>query len=75
MKFSPFDGDTLFEHSSDLGDHVLAQNTEFIAAIRADRQPACSAEHGLAALTLLQQVYDQMITLESETKYKRKWNL
>ncbi len=68
-------GDTLFEDSGDLGDHVLAQNTEFIAAIRADRQPACSAEHGLAALTLLQQVYDQMITLEREAKYKRRWNL
>ncbi len=67
-------GDTLFEDTGDLSDHVLAQNTEFITAIRENRQPACNAEEALEALALLQQVYDQMITLENEEKYKRKWD-
>lgn len=67
--------EVLFESDTDLQDHVLAQNTEFVAALRENRQPACNAEHGLAALTLLQQVYDQMVILEGEEKYRRMWGL
>ncbi|MDA0747405.1 MAG: Gfo/Idh/MocA family oxidoreductase [bacterium] len=66
--------DLLFEGTGSLAEHVLAQNTDFVNAIRENRQPACNAEHGLAAITLLQQVYDQMVTLEDEEKYRRMWN-
>ena len=68
-----FNGETVFEPDGDQEEGVLAQNQEFFQAIREDRQPSCNAEDGLKALTLLQQVYDQMVTLEREEKYQRMW--
>ncbi|MBB27952.1 MAG: hypothetical protein CME25_03515 [Gemmatimonadetes bacterium] len=68
-------GDVLFENEGGLAESILAQDTEFADAIRGDRPAACNATHGLAALTLLQQVYEQMVTLENEEKYKRRWGL
>lgn len=70
-----FGGEIVFEHDGDLHDDVLAQNREFIDAIREDRQPSCNAEDGLKALTVLQEVYDQMVALEGEARYKRRWGL
>ena len=68
-------GKTLFESNDTLADDVLAQNSEFIDSIRKDTPPGCSAEHALEALGLLQQVYDQSITLEPRKKYKRMWEI
>ncbi len=68
-------GDTLFEDAGGLADHVLTQDLDFIDAIREDREPACNPGHALAALTLLQQVYEQMTNMENEEKYKRRWAL
>ena len=68
-------GKALFESDDTLADDVLLQNAEFIDAIRKDIQPGCSAEHALEALGLLQQVYDQSITLEPRKKYKRMWEI
>ena len=70
-----FNDEVLFESGGDLHDSVLIQNREFIAAIRENRQPSCNAEDGLRALTLLQEVYDQMVALEGEDRYKRRWGL
>lgn len=70
-----FNGETVFETDLEAEGAILTQDREFFQAIREDRQPSCSAEDGLRALVLLQQVYDQMITLESEKKYKRRWGL
>ena len=68
-------GKTLFRSDDALDDDVLVQDTEFIDSVREDRQPECGAEHALHALDLLQQVYDQSITLENEDKYKRMWQI
>ncbi len=68
-------GKTLFQSDDTLDDDVLVQNTEFIESIRKDRQPECGAEQALEALDLLQQVYDQSITLENEGKYRRMWEV
>ena len=70
-----FNGETVFETDLEAEGRVLAQDREFFEAIRQDRDPSCSAEDGLCALILLQQVYDQMITLEGESKYKRPWGV
>lgn len=66
-------GETLFRSDDTLDDDVLVQNTEFIESIRKDRQTECGAEHALEALGLLQQIYDQSITMEHQDKYKRMW--
>jgi 2-hydroxy-4-carboxymuconate semialdehyde hemiacetal dehydrogenase len=68
-------GKTIFETAEDAEGAIPAQNREFITAIREDRQPSCNADDALASLSALQQVYDQMITLEDEAKYKRRWVL
>ncbi len=68
-------GKTLFKGDDTLADDVLVQNVDFIGSIRKDTQPGCSADHALEALGLLQQVYDQAITLEQEEKYKRMWKI
>lgn len=70
-----FNGDTIFETNDSAESAILTQNREFINAIRENRQPSCNADDALASLIPLQQIYDQMITLENEPKYKRKWNL
>ena len=46
-----------------------------IQALREDRQPSCNADDALPALAVLQQVYDQMVTMEGEAKYRRRWGL
>ncbi|MDE2999287.1 MAG: Gfo/Idh/MocA family oxidoreductase [Gemmatimonadota bacterium] len=66
-------GKTLFQSDDTLDDDVLVQNTEFIDSIREARQPECGAEHALEALGLLQQIYDQAITMERQEKYRRMW--
>ena len=68
-------GETIFETDTNAEGAILTQNREFIQAIREDRQPSCHAEEALASLIPLQQIYDQMITLENEDKYKRPWML
>ena len=68
-------GDTLFETGKEEEGSVVIQDREFLSAIREDRQPSCNAEDGMVALAVLQQVYDQMVTLEGEGKYKRRWGL
>ena len=68
-------GETIYEDPSDGGGRVLDQDREFIQAVKEDRQPSCNAEDALPALAVLQQVYDQMITMEGEEKYRRRWGL
>ncbi|MSS73927.1 MAG: Gfo/Idh/MocA family oxidoreductase [Candidatus Latescibacteria bacterium] len=70
-----FGGEVVFTSSGGLDDSVLAQNREFVAAVRENRQPSCNAEDGLKALILLQEVYDQMVGMEGEDKYRRRWGL
>ena len=70
-----FGGEVVFEARDNFEQGMLAQNREFVQAIREKRQPSCSAEEGLKALTLLQEVYDQMVSLEGEDKYRRRWGL
>lgn len=71
-----FAGEVVFESQGDqLTDAVLSQDREFVAAIRENRQPSCSAADGLQALEPLQEVYDQMIQLEGEEKYRRPWGI
>ncbi|MCZ6632542.1 MAG: Gfo/Idh/MocA family oxidoreductase [bacterium] len=70
-----FNGETVFETDLEAEGGILAQDREFFEAIRQNRSPSCNAEDGLRSLVLLQQVYDQMITLEGEPKYKRQWGV
>ncbi|MBT3603098.1 MAG: Gfo/Idh/MocA family oxidoreductase [Candidatus Latescibacteria bacterium] len=70
-----FNGETIFETDDSAESAILTQNREFIDAIREDRAPSCNANEALASLTPLQQVYEQMITLEKEAKYKRQWHV
>lgn len=68
-------GETIFETKDDAEGAILTQNREFINAIRQNRQPSCNADEALASLTPLQQIYEQMILLENEPKYKRPWSM
>ncbi len=69
-----FAGETVFESTANADESgVLRQNEEFFASIREGRAANCSAEDGVRALAPLQAVYDQMIELEGEEKYKRLW--
>mgnify|MGYP001451745155 CR=1 FL=1 len=68
-----FNGETVFETPDNPESGVLVQNREFFDAIREDRQPSCNADDALRALRPLQQVYDQMVTVEGVSKYKRPW--
>jgi len=68
-------GETIFETDDTDEDAILTQNREFVDAICQNREPSCNGDQGLASLAPLQQVYDQMITLENEAKYKRPWAL
>lgn len=71
-----FGGEVVFEDDGKTRPRgVPGQDAEFIAAIREDRQPSCTARDGLKALDVLQQVYDQMVELEGEAKYRRRWGL
>ena len=68
-------GDTVFESSDSLQENIVRQNSDFVQAVRENRKPLCNETHGLAALAVLQQVYDQMVTLEDEEKYRRRWGI
>ncbi|OGG46886.1 MAG: hypothetical protein A3F84_28410 [Candidatus Handelsmanbacteria bacterium RIFCSPLOWO2_12_FULL_64_10] len=70
-----FGGEVVFASDNNFQEGMLAQDREFVDAIREDRQPSCSAEDGLMALTALQEVYDQMVALEGEDKYRRRWGM
>jgi len=68
-----FGGETVFETPQNPESGVLVQNREFFDAIRAGRQPSCNADDGVRALTPLQAVYEQMLELEGDEKYRRRW--
>jgi 2-hydroxy-4-carboxymuconate semialdehyde hemiacetal dehydrogenase len=68
-----FAGEVVFETPQNPESGVLVQNREFFAAIRDDREPSCNADDGVRALAPLQAVYDQMVELEGEEKYRRRW--
>lgn len=69
-----FAGETVFEGGGGgLGEGVVAQDREFFASIREGRPPSCAAEDGVRALEPLQAAYDQMLQLEDEGKYRRRW--
>lgn len=71
-----FGGEVVFQDEGKVRPRgVDAQDAEFIAAIREDREPSCTVRDGLKALTVLQQVYDQMVELDGEDKYRRRWGL
>jgi hypothetical protein len=70
-----FAGETVFESSENADQSgVLRQNEEFFASIREARPASCNAEDGVRALAPLQAVYDQMLELEGDEKYKRLWS-
>lgn len=66
-------GKPIFQTDNSAEDAILVQDREFVSAIRENRQPSCNGDEALASLAPLQQVYDQMITLEHESRYKRPW--
>ena len=68
-----FAGETVFEKSVGELAAIVAQNNEFFASIREDRQPSPNADDGVRALEPLQAVYDQMREFEGDEKYKRRW--
>lgn len=68
-------GQIIFDTADSAEDAILTQNREFFAAIRENRQPSCNADEALLSLSPLQQIYDQMISLEKEAKYKRRWSI
>jgi len=70
-----FAGETVFETPESPESGVLVQDREFVASIREGRQPSCSAQDGVRALAPLQAAYDQMVELEGEAKYLRRWGL
>jgi len=69
-----FNGENVFEATAKPESGVLVQNRDFIEAIRNDRQPTCNADEALKSITVLQQVYDQMVTMEGVEKYRRRWD-
>jgi 2-hydroxy-4-carboxymuconate semialdehyde hemiacetal dehydrogenase len=68
-----FAGETVFEKSVGELAVIDAQNNEFFASIREDRQPSPNADDGVRALEPLQAVYDQMREFEGDEKYLRRW--
>ena len=70
-----FAGETVYETPEGAESGVLVQDREFFDSIREQRTPSCSAEDGVRALAPLQAVYDQMLELEGEEKYHRRWGL
>ena len=68
-----FNGEEVFQTSENPESGVVVQDRDFIDAIREDREPTCNADEALKSMIVLQQVYDQMITMEGEEKYKRRW--
>lgn len=68
-----FAGKTVFEKAAGELDSIVVQNSEFFHSIRENRQPSPNAEDGVLALEPLQTVYDQMIELEGDEKYLRRW--
>lgn len=70
-----FAGETVFETPESPESGVLVQNREFLNSIREGRPPSCSAADGVRALAPLQAAYDQMVELEGEEKYRRRWGL
>ncbi|MBT4496884.1 MAG: Gfo/Idh/MocA family oxidoreductase [Gemmatimonadetes bacterium] len=71
-----FGGEGVFEGAGGgLKEGVLEQNREFVAAVRQGRKPACDAGDAVRSLELLQEVYDQMVELDGEERYRRPWGL
>jgi 2-hydroxy-4-carboxymuconate semialdehyde hemiacetal dehydrogenase len=70
-----FGGEVLLEARDNLREGIRAQDREFVDAIREDRPPSCGVGEGLRALTVLQEVHDQMTALEGESRYRRMWGL
>jgi 2-hydroxy-4-carboxymuconate semialdehyde hemiacetal dehydrogenase len=71
-----FGGEILYDGEGDsLAGAVVAQNREFVDALRDGREPSCNAASGLKSLAVLQQVYDQMVELDGEELYRRPWGL
>ncbi|MFH1571101.1 MAG: Gfo/Idh/MocA family oxidoreductase [Gemmatimonadota bacterium] len=68
-----FAGQTVFQTPANPESGVLVQDREFCSAIREGRPPSCSAEDGVRALAPLQAAYDQMVELEGEGIYRRRW--
>ena len=68
-----FAGETVFEKSVGELAAIVAQNNDFFASIREDRQPSPNADDGVRALEPLQAVYDQMREFEGDEKYMRRW--
>ena len=71
-----FGGEVLFQAEGDgLRQGTLDQDREFVAAVRQGREPVCSAADALKSLAVLQAVYDQMVELDGEERYRRPWGL
>ncbi len=69
------DGEVVFtaEGQGGLAAGVLAQDREFVAAVRDGRAVTCDAAVAVAALAVLQQVYDQTVAREGTERYSRPW--
>lgn len=69
-------GEVVFQaEGGGLRQGVLVQDREFVDAVRQGREPACSAADALKSLAVLQAVYDQMVELDGEERYRRVWGL
>ncbi|MFA6108759.1 MAG: Gfo/Idh/MocA family oxidoreductase [Candidatus Latescibacterota bacterium] len=70
-----FGGEVVFteEGAGGLEAGVLAQDREFVEAVRQGRAPACGPAEAVEALEVLQQVYDQAVARGDEERYRRRW--
>lgn len=70
-----FGGETVFAEgeAGGLEAGVLAQDREFVEAVRQGRAPACGPTEAVEALEVLQQVHDQTVARDGEERYSRRW--
>jgi 2-hydroxy-4-carboxymuconate semialdehyde hemiacetal dehydrogenase len=69
-------GETIFEASAGgLHAGVVEQDRAFLRALCGEAPAECAAAEALAALEVLQAVYDQMVTQDGGARYRRPWGL
>jgi 2-hydroxy-4-carboxymuconate semialdehyde hemiacetal dehydrogenase len=69
-------GEVLFQNEGDgLRQGVLDQDRAFVDALLHEQSPPCGADEALKGLEVLQTVYDQMVELDGEEAYRRRWGL
>lgn len=68
------DGEELYSCREGLQGGVRAQDRVFVDAVRGGER-VCQADEAVAALEVLQAVYDQAVAADGEERYRRPWGL